>query len=603
MLSKQALAYAGMAVLSSGIALGQVTRRASTDSAGVQGNLASEYASISADRRWVVFRSSATNLVPGDTNATSDVFVHDRVNGTTECVSVDALGAPANDYSSLVVGSAAVSADGRFVIFTSIATNLVAGDVNGAADAFLRDRQAGTTELVSFGPAGNQGNALSSAYSISADGRYVAFLSGASNFGTGGGWPLLYLRDRQLGTTEVLSVDSGGAPGNSDCYDPILSPDGRFVVFTSLATNLVAGDTNGMEDIFLRDRQSSTTELVSLDSSGGQATDISFWPRVSADGRFVAFVSAATNLSGSEASPFFFDVFVRDRQTATTERISQNTGGTAANSHSNFASISDDGRYVAFVSSATDLIPSDLNGAADIFLRDRQAGTTQRVGVSSGGGAPNLGCQFPQISGDGVSIVFDAAATNLVPLDTNGQEDVFVRDWQGGDATTNFTSRCSPGAGGVIACPCSNPPSGPDRGCDNSAGTGGAALTASGNTELSADGLAFTITGEKPTALTILAQGSAFLSNGRVYGQGVRCPGGTIRRLFVDNAVLGTVTMPDLPEGGTPVSVRSAQKGDVIQPGQSRWYFAFYRDPSVLGGCPPASGFNASQTGEIAWSP
>ena len=597
----------GFGLLACATASGQITKRQSVDSSGAQGNGGSSSPSISADRRWVVFTSESTNLSAGDSNGLWDVFVRDRTNGTTECVSVDPSGAPGNGHSGMDTGSYLASADGRFVGFHSSASNLVAGDANGKADAFVRDRQTGTTELVSVDGLENRANDDSTPYSISADGRYVAFLSFATNLAPGAiGNGELYVRDRQLGTTECVSVDSSGALGNDHSQSAILTPDGRFVVFSSLATNLVAGDTNGILDIFLRDRQTSTTERISLNSFGIQANGICFWPRASADGRYVAFTSNASNLAGADSPPpfGFFDVFVRDRQTGSTELVSANLSGQVGNSHSVFASITADGRYVAFASEASDLLPIlvDTNGKEDVFLRDRQTGTTQRVGLSTGGAQPNENCFIPSITGDGVCIAFQANATNLVPLDTNGMMDVFVRDLQA-SATTSFTSLCSPGLAGVLACPCSNPPSGPDRGCDNSSGTGGASLSASGNTELSADSLVFTASGEKPNALTVLAQGNLFLANGRVYGQGVRCPGGAIRRLYVRSAELGTVSMPLLADGEPAVCERSAQKGDVIQAGQSRWYFAFYRDPTVLGGCSPESTFNATQTGEIVWAP
>ncbi len=162
---------------------------------------------------------------------------------------------------------------------------------------------------------------------------------------------------------------------------------------------------------------------------------------------------------------------------------------------------------------------------------------------------------------------------------------------------------CDPGTGVVVACPCSNPPAGPGQGCDNSAATGGAILSASGIAYLSIDSLVFTTSGEKPTATSVVLQGKALVSSGLVYGQGVRCVGGTLTRLFVKQAVAGSITAPDFGVGDPTVSARSATKGDVIQPGQSRYYLVYYRDPIVLGGCPASSTFNATQTGRVDWSP
>jgi hypothetical protein len=169
-------------------------------------------------------------------------------------------------------------------------------------------------------------------------------------------------------------------------------------------------------------------------------------------------------------------------------------------------------------------------------------------------------------------------------------------------AGTGFTSLCDPGVGGVIACPCGNLPGSPGRGCDNSSGTGGAILSASGVAYLSHDTLVFTTSGEKPTATSIVMQGNSLLANGVVFGQGVRCVGGTLKRLYTKTAVAGSITAPNFGAGDPAVSIRSATLGDPISAGQSRWYLVYYRDPIVLGGCPAANTFNATQTVRIDWS-
>jgi hypothetical protein len=196
-------------------------------------------------------------------------------------------------------------------------------------------------------------------------------------------------------------------------------------------------------------------------------------------------------------------------------------------------------------------------------------------------------------------VAFRSDATNLVPGDTNARTDVFVHDRY----STGFTSLCDPGVDGVSACPCSNPPSSAGHGCDNSSATGGAALSASGIAYLSRDSLEFTTNGEIPTSFSILLQGKAFLPGGVVYGQGIRCLGAPLKRLFAKTAVAGSITAPNFGAGDPTVSARSAALGDVIQPGQSRWYLVYYRDPVVLGGCPVSSVFNATQTGQVTWWP
>jgi hypothetical protein len=205
----------------------------------------------------------------------------------------------------------------------------------------------------------------------------------------------------------------------------------------------------------------------------------------------------------------------------------------------------------------------------------------------------------PSVSADGLTIGFESGASNLVPGDLNATMDVYVRERNSSHATLV----CEPGSAGVIACPCSNPPSGPGRGCDNRTHSGGATLSASGIADVSSDSLVFTSGGEPLTATSVLLQGNAVLPSGGVYGQGVRCAGGLLKRLYSKSAVGGAITAPNLGAGDPPVTARSAAKGDVIQSGQSRWYLVFYRDPVVSGGCPATSTFNATPTVSVVWYP
>jgi Tol biopolymer transport system component len=572
----------------------------SVSTAGVQGNGGSLSSAISADGRFVAFMSNASNLVPNDTNGFADVFVRDRQLGTTERVSVDSGGVQGNVGGG--AGGLSISADGRFVAFASSSTNLVPGDTNGFSDVFVRDRQLGLTERASVDSGGVQGNNSSSAPSVSADGRYVAFASAATNLvpGDTNGYGDIFVRDRQLGLTERVSVNSAGVQGNFVSQNGLaISGDARFVAFASNATNLVPGDTNSFTDVFVRDRQLGLTERVSVDSGGVQGNDGSYTPSVSADGRYVAFFSVATNLAVGDTNGKF-DIFVHDRQVGTTERVSIDSAGVQGNDNSYDPAISADGRCVAFFSWATNLVPGDTNFDGDIFVHDRLLGTTSRVSVSSGGAQANgnSGDNDTSISAEGRFVAFESAASGLVPSDINGVGDVFVRDRN----ATAFTSLCDPGISTVIACPCSNAPSGSGRGCDNSSATGGAVLSASGIAYLSMDSLVFTTSGEKPTATSIVMQGDAFAANGLVFGQGVRCVTGTLKRLYTKTAVAGSITAPNFGAGDPKVSVRSAALGDTIQAGQSRWYLVYYRDPIVLGGCPAASTFNATQTGQVVWS-
>ncbi|MFN0007343.1 MAG: TolB family protein [Planctomycetota bacterium] len=577
----------------------QFTQRVSLDSSGVQANAGSPgQPSISADGRYVVFESSATNLVPGDTNGVVDVFVRDRLTATTARVSVDSSGAQ-GDGESL---GPTISADGRYVAFYSAATNLVLSDTNAVTDVFVHDRQTGVTELASVDSAGNQGDGVCYYPTLSADGRYVAFRSAATNLvpsDTNGSYDI-FVRDRQSATTERVSVDSASAQSDGDSgLHPVISSDGRFVVFYSGGTNLVPGDTNGFFDVFLRDRVSATTVRASLGSGGAEANANCSLASVSADGRYVAFQSSATNLVAGDTNAAI-DVFVRDLLAGTTVRASVSSAGVQGNADSIYPSIASSGRILSFFGPATNLVPGDTNGRRDVFVRDLQASTTERVSVDTFGAQCDADTDYyPFLSADARYVVFPSLASNLAAGDTNGAVDVFLHD----RAAAGFSSLCDPGVAGVIACPCGNPPSGLRRGCDNSAATGGAKLSAFGIAYLSTDSLVFTTTGERPTALSIVLQGSASVPAGLVFGQGVRCLGGTLKRLYVKSASGGSITAPDFGAGNLQVSVRSASLGDPIPAGGSRYYLVYYRDPNVLGGCPAESSFNATQTGRVVWWP
>jgi hypothetical protein len=360
----------------------------SVSNAGQQGNYESYGPSISADGRFVAFVSEATNLVPDDTNNAEDIFVYDRQTGEISRVSVSSAGQQADVYSEYP----SISADGRFVAFNSYATNLVPDDTNGKGDLFVHGRQTGQTTRVNVSSTGQQVYADNGDYSISADGRFVAF--------------------------------------------------------SSWATDLVPDDTNFADDVFVHDRQTGETTRVNLSSTGQQADaeyhNDSYAPSISADGRFVTFSSAATNLVPNDTN-LAYDIFVRDRQTGETTRVNLSSTGQQANNQSLFyTSISADGRFVTFSSSATNLVPDDTNDKVDVFVHDRQTGQTTRVNVSSIGQQADADSydysigdygRFVAISADGYFVTFSSYATNLVPDDTNGMVDVFVHDRQTGQTT------------------------------------------------------------------------------------------------------------------------------------------------------------------------
>ena len=416
--------------LSSTAALAQTTERVSVSSNGAQGNDDSGNAGISDDGRFVVFDSSADNLVPGDGNGVEDIFLHDRESGVTRRLSVASDGAEADAGSHGPV----ISADGSTIAFSSDATNLVPGDGNKTTDIFVHERLSGVTERVSVSSSGQEANNSSFRKGgLSADGRFVAFDSFAQNLvpNDTNSKPDVFVRDRKKGTTERVSVSSSGKEGNDYSQRATISADGRFVAFDSLATNLVPGDGNGaIIDAFVHDRQSGTTELVSVSSSGKQGNGSSGKATISGDGRFVAFPSDANNLVPGDSNGMQ-DIFVHERLSGMTERVSVSSSGQEAEANSSSFSehgLSADGRFVAFDSDASNLVPGDSNGVRDIFLHDRETGITELISVDSAGGQGNERSRTAAVTAEGRLVVYQSDASNLVPGDSNGVRDIFVRD-------------------------------------------------------------------------------------------------------------------------------------------------------------------------------
>ena len=341
---------------------------------------------ITADGATVAFYAWANDLVPGDTNAVQDAFVYDQADGTITRVSVRSSGAQANGRSGDARGVAhpALSDDGRFVAFYSEASNLVANDDNHVADVFLYDRATGQTVRISQGPDGVSADAAATDPALSADGTLVAYRSAASNLDPS--IPALpaagqiYLYDRVAGTTTLVSRGPDGRPGDGDSRTPALSGDGRYLVYVSAATNLVVGDTNGVDDIFLYDRSTGETRRVSVASSGTQANRDSAWPTISRDGRNIAFVSAATNLVADDSNGAA-DLFVHDQWARHTSRVSvavvgQWRGQQADGPTLGPASLTDDGQVIALVADADNLVPAQSVGVPRLFLHTRAAPPT-----------------------------------------------------------------------------------------------------------------------------------------------------------------------------------------------------------------------------------
>lgn len=421
-------------------ASGQTTTRETVSSTGVQGTSGCGFPVLSADGRFVAFRSASPNLVPGDTNGRNDTFVRDRVTGQTTRVSVDSAGVQANGDS----GQSYLSANGRFVVFESFATNLVVGDTNGLLDIFCHDRQTGQTTRVNLGASGQQAATQCTQCSISADGRFVTFQSPDNNLVPGDicvGTDI-FLRDRQLGTTVIVSASILTGQTFTSRQNARISADGSTVVFDSRADDLVSNDTNGQGDIFAWSRLTGSMTRASLTSAGQEGNGESLEASVSGTGRYVVFSSAATNFGGGVANGSLLDIFVRDTLTGQTTCANLTNSGADANGFGQGGSITDDGRYVTFWSGATNLIPNDTNGVYDCFLRDRQNATTTRVSVSSAGIEGFRQSTEPLIAAGGRYITFTGTSTNFVLPDTNGTADIFVRDLEATAVALAYGTSC-----------------------------------------------------------------------------------------------------------------------------------------------------------------
>lgn len=404
----------------------QATHRAGVDSKGLQADASSGQVRISGDGRWIAFESAATNLVGGDTNgAVVDVFVRDLSNGTTRFASLSSSGA----HGALASRAPSLSFDGRFVAFESDADNFDANDTNGLRDVFVRDRMFGTTRRVSTAAGGADPDGASARASISGDGDRIAFESYATNLAVNATSPVrqVYVFERSTNTTYLASQSTSGVAGANDSGYAQMSSDGRFVVFASAAPNLVPNDTNANTDIFVRDLALSTTTRVSVRSDGTEGIGFFQWPAISADGRFTAFETLSGDLVGGDSNQCF-DIYVHDALLGSTVRASLSSTATQGHLHSYRPAISADGRFLAWQSAANDFVHNDTNGSSDVFWRDLATGITRRVSVATSGAEGDSSSFSPSMSADGTRIAFLSDASTLVSGDTNASIDVFVRD-------------------------------------------------------------------------------------------------------------------------------------------------------------------------------
>jgi len=408
---------------------------------------------ISADGRYTVFSSEAGNLVPGqiDTNANGDVFLHDRVAGTTVLVSH-------RNGSAVTAGNSrsfhpAISDDGRYIAFLSLADDLIAGqDLNGNTDAFLYDRMTGTVTLVSHSAASatTAGDGRAQDVAISADGNTIAFAGDSTNLVSGqvspdnGSSLQVFLYDRAAGTLSLASHASGSptTAGFGGSSTPALSDDGRYVAYTSNAVDLIAGGIDGaIDDVYLYDRTTGANVLVSHahGSAVTSADGDSIAPRISADGRYVAYMSLASNLvAGVSDSGGRYDVFLFDRDAGTSVLVSHAAGAatTPGGGISQLPRLSDDGAWLVFKSSGQDMVAGETSSGTQIFLYERATGTISFVPAGAAAATPGAGGLHleAEISGDGNFVVFTSASPDLVPgqTDTNSLLDVFLYNRTGG---------------------------------------------------------------------------------------------------------------------------------------------------------------------------
>ncbi|MCH8805675.1 MAG: PD40 domain-containing protein [Planctomycetes bacterium] len=432
-----AIVIAGLAVA---VGLAQTTVRVSLSYTGEQGNLGGEEPVMSPDGRFVVFISGSSNLVPFDTNNRGDIFRRDRA--TAETIRINLRDGGTLQQMDGFSEDPALSADGRHVAFRSDSRRLVLGDTNGVYDIFVRDTLTQRTVRVSVSSAGEQANDRSFAPALSADGRWVAFYSAASNLVAGdtNEIPNVFIHDRDPdrngvfdegnGITEWIDrgTDGFGIVAGAGGWTPEISADGRYVAFVGgLNAVLPTGRRTFSFSIFMHDRLEQRTWLASVGPNGEHPDRHCYNPAISADGRYVAFDTTSSTLVERDTN-FTRDVFVHDNVTGVTERVSVTWRGAQTLAHSYEPSLSADGRFVAYRSQEVTLVPGDTNTWADVFVYDRWSGRVMRASLGHQGQQPLLWSNSPAISADGRQVVFESFADNLVPGDTNQAPDVFVRD-------------------------------------------------------------------------------------------------------------------------------------------------------------------------------
>lgn len=371
---------------------------------------------VSKDGRFVAFTTWASNLVSGDTNNKTDAFVRDMQTGTVTRVDVTSAG---TQSSSNVYDYVSISADGRYVVFASDDTTFAPIYMVNQPHLFVHDLQTGTTSLVS----NPSSKIIPKDFQISGNGRYVVYLEDADGVGAGdyNHTKDVYLKDLQTGTLSLVSKNSSGTVSNQGADKPSINYDGSEITFNSFSTNLVSGDTNGHSDVFLLNRiGGDSISDITLSANGdsyGQSTSLS------ADGSTIVLSSSASNLvSGDSANT---DLMAFNVQNGTFQIVGMSSAGVhSMNFDAGNYSVSSDGSLITFDSALSYLAPGDTNGVRDVFLRDIVAGTTERVSMRSASTQATSASTVPVISSDGKGVYYVSGDTGLVPGDTNGYADV-----------------------------------------------------------------------------------------------------------------------------------------------------------------------------------
>ena len=401
----------------------QLVSRSHTNRAGLDWSYTgSSPRAVSDDGRFVVFLSYATNLVPGDTAANLDVFLRDTWSNTTVRVSQTQAGVGANDDCD----SPVISGDGAYVAFASYAGNLVGGDNNQSADIFVWTRSTRALQRISRRPDGTQFDLDSWSPAISGNGGHVVFTAEEPADG-GAVFRDVYCWTRSSGAVQMVSLAADGDFPNDWSENPSISADGRYVAFHSWADNIVTGDSNAKLDVFVRDMNSQANERVSLATGGAQGNGDSYYGVISGDGRWVAFSSLASNFAPAPAAGQL-QVHLYDRSNDQLALVSRTQQGTAIAATNIVESISGDGRFVLFSSASAALFPGYGPEMNRPFLFDRLTGAVGPLAINAAGIPADEVVASPQITPDGRRVVFSAQANNLVPDDGNNLLDVFLLD-------------------------------------------------------------------------------------------------------------------------------------------------------------------------------